>query len=93
MSYERLLRLDTDSKVILNRNTVFLFFFLFLFFSFLFFFPIDLRLACLLCVVLRATRYLCRISLFCYYTAMSSIAVWRTGDVVKKIPIPLYHIG
>ena len=53
----------------------------------LFFFPIDLRLKCV-CVVIGATRYLCR-SLFVTILLYRRL-LWRTGDIVK-IPIAPYH--
>ena len=67
-------------------NTPFLSSLFFLFFSFL---PIDLRLTCV-CVVIGTTRYLCRRSLL-FMIVLYRRLLWRTGDIVKKIPISLYY--
>ena len=74
-------------RVILTRNIVPLFFLLCLFYSF--FFPIDLRLTCV-CVVIGTTRCLCRRPLF-FMILLYRRLLWHTGDIVKKIPITLYH--
>ena len=58
-------------------------------FSIIFFPPIDLRLTCV-CVVIGTTRYLRRRSLF-FMILLHRRLLWRTGDIVKKIPITLYH--
>ena len=58
--------------------------------SFLFlFFPIDLRPTCV-CVVIGTTRCLWRRPLF-FMILLYRRLLWRTGDIVKKIPITLYH--
>ena len=73
--------------VILNLNIIPLFFLLCLFI--IFFFPIDLRLT-IVCIVVGTTRYLFRRSYF-FMILLYRRLLWRTGDVVKKIPITLYH--
>ena len=57
-------------------------------FLFFYFFPMDLRLACV-CAVIGTTRYFWR-SLF-FIILLYRRLLWRTGDIVKKIPITLYH--
>ena len=58
-------------------------------FSIIFFFPVDLRLT-RVCVVIATTRYWCRRSLF-FNILLHHRLLWCTGDIVKKIPITLYH--
>ena len=43
------------------------------------------------CVVIEVPRDICAEGPCFYDTAISSILLWRTGDIVKKIPITLYH--
>ena len=58
-------------------------------FSILFFFQADLRLTCV-CVVIGTTRCLCKIPLF-FMILLCRRLLWRTGHIVKKIPVSMYH--